>query len=450
MNTNPMNLRLAGSLLLALLALALLPSLAAADSIVYVKDGNVWLTAPDGSRQTAVTTDGTAELPYLTPSQADNGTIAAARGTKIVLLQQNGEVIRELDPPPLVDSTSHTIDGVPVFVAISPDATKVAYSFVGYGCPVWTECMARATSGVTDATQVVPASRYGQVTYGNPQWVSPNRLMVFGGFLHQVNLWDLGQPDAFHWFDDKDWAGSENSTDLGDGDLSRDGRIWAGIRGYDDAGSGRFRQLIWFKTSGNPSADAPPPVPEDLCISDPAAGTSSPTIAPGGDTLAFERLDGIWLVRGVTTDQSRCTEAQEVPLIPGGSEPDWGPADVNPQPRGSQPPAQTPPQTVPGKKGTPARGGAGLRVTKAGLRGACSRGLQVRLSSAPAGRTTIVVRRGNSTVARTVVRVPASGKGSYMVRFSKRGTKQICVPMPRKVTLRVSAAGLEQKLVLKR
>ena len=107
------------TLALATAVLAFAPAAASADSIVFLKDYNVWLAAPDGSELTQVTTDGTYERPYLSPSQADDGTIAVAKGTEIVRLRQNGEVINRLDPPPLVDSVSHPVDGTPVDVAIS-------------------------------------------------------------------------------------------------------------------------------------------------------------------------------------------------------------------------------------------------------------------------------------------------------------------------------------------
>ena len=53
--------------------------LASADSIVYVKDANVWLASGDGGSQYQVTTDGTAAQPYRSPSQADDGTIAVVQ-----------------------------------------------------------------------------------------------------------------------------------------------------------------------------------------------------------------------------------------------------------------------------------------------------------------------------------------------------------------------------------
>ena len=66
---------------LAGLCLAVVPAAASADSIVFLKSDNVWLAKPDGSGAYQVTTDGTASSPYRSPSQADDGTIAAAIAT---------------------------------------------------------------------------------------------------------------------------------------------------------------------------------------------------------------------------------------------------------------------------------------------------------------------------------------------------------------------------------
>ena len=135
-------------------ALALSPAVASADSIVYVKDGNVWLAAGDGGSQYQVTTDGTAEHPYRSPSQADHGTIAAGFGSEILRMRQNGQVLNRFDPPALINSVSHPMDGVPVDVAISPDGSKIAYSFYGYECPVGASCGARTTTGI------IPSDRF--------------------------------------------------------------------------------------------------------------------------------------------------------------------------------------------------------------------------------------------------------------------------------------------------
>ena len=84
---------------------------AAADSIVYVKDHNVWLANADGSGRYQVTTDGAPGWGYGSPSQADDGTIVARRGTDIVRMRQNGEVLSSFDPPDTTDSAGQHIGG---------------------------------------------------------------------------------------------------------------------------------------------------------------------------------------------------------------------------------------------------------------------------------------------------------------------------------------------------
>ena len=107
-------------ILLAVVALLLVPATASADSIVFVKDANVWVASPDGSNLRQLTRDGTADQPYRSPSQADDGTVAASYRDGIRLISRGGTVIRELDPPPLTNSVSHAMDGTPVDVALSP------------------------------------------------------------------------------------------------------------------------------------------------------------------------------------------------------------------------------------------------------------------------------------------------------------------------------------------
>lgn len=71
------------SVVLALTALvaAVAAPPAAADSLVFIRDHNVWLANADASGQYQVTRDGTSGAPYESPSQADDGTIVAIRET---------------------------------------------------------------------------------------------------------------------------------------------------------------------------------------------------------------------------------------------------------------------------------------------------------------------------------------------------------------------------------
>ena len=128
---------------LAGLCLAIVPAAASADSLVYLKSGNVWLSEPDGSGAYQVTTDGSTGSPYRSPSQADDGTIAAGHGDEIVRMTQNGTVLNRIDPPALMNSVSHLMDGPPVDVAISPDGARIAYTLAGYSCPPGACCGGR-------------------------------------------------------------------------------------------------------------------------------------------------------------------------------------------------------------------------------------------------------------------------------------------------------------------
>ena len=88
------------ALAIALAALAISPAVAAADSIVYVKDAKIWLAHPDGTGQYQVTSDGTAEHPYRSPSQADDGTIAVGFGGRHRLLGERRIGDEKLVPLP--------------------------------------------------------------------------------------------------------------------------------------------------------------------------------------------------------------------------------------------------------------------------------------------------------------------------------------------------------------
>jgi hypothetical protein len=110
----------------ALIALAVTAPAASADSIAYIKGGDVWLSTGDGSRQHRVTAAGQ----YADVSQADDGTMIALTGVRLHRLDRQGHVLADFDTP--VSDTrpapAKTFYG-PFEPAISPDGTKVAYTY---------------------------------------------------------------------------------------------------------------------------------------------------------------------------------------------------------------------------------------------------------------------------------------------------------------------------------
>src|SRR5919106_4203000 len=112
--------------LIVIAALMLVPATAGASSIAFIKDHNVWLTTPDGSRQKQVTTDGTAEKRYNWPSQADDGTILAKHGDYFQRLRPDGTKLGA--PIPAMGSdVQHSgnlfVMAGPAAPRISPDGT---------------------------------------------------------------------------------------------------------------------------------------------------------------------------------------------------------------------------------------------------------------------------------------------------------------------------------------
>ena len=387
----------------ALIGFAGTASAAGQGSIVFIKNNDIWLANPDGSHQFRVTWDGSEDFPYLSPSQAADGTIAAGHVRDIVLMRQNGDVIREIDPPALINSVSHPMDGVPVDVAISPNGKRIAWSFVGYECDGTVNCGPRTATGYTDSSGRTPVSKYGSTYFHNPSWVGNSRTLQGGGFGSQVMIHDLGQ-DPVHWFDDSDYA--EYSTDLGDSELSPDGSRLASIRGY-----GSETQLYTFEVSGNATSGPAPPVPSPDCMTGTEEGIAGPTWAPDSRHLAWQNDEGAW-----TGDLSDCGNAGLELVIPGASEPDWGPAAVNPSP-------------------------GGVRLPFASLGRALKKGLTIDFTSIGKGRVDFTVKLGRTVVAADHGTAPNAGPLRAVVRFKASARKRLSRMKTVRLSISVSQSG---------
>ena len=95
--------------------------------LVYIKDHNVWLANPDGTGQRQLTTDGFKDLPYESPSQADDGTILAGRGLKFVKLDRQGKRIGALLPSILVGKPANASPSGRSTRSSRPDGHKLVY-----------------------------------------------------------------------------------------------------------------------------------------------------------------------------------------------------------------------------------------------------------------------------------------------------------------------------------
>jgi WD40-like Beta Propeller Repeat len=396
---------------------------AAADSIVFTKDHNVWLANPDGTGLHQVTKDGSDTRPYRSPSEADDGTIVAAHGSDIVRLRHNGQVLSRFDPPPATDSTGATVDGVPQDIAVSPDGTRIAFVYHNASCPPGAPCGARQVLLYSHADRATPVTEFGQHTNRrNPSWVDGSRVMFFGGAGAHVNLDSPGggNDDAQHWFDD------HAMEDLDDGELSRQGDRLAVIRSY-----GSNTHLAIFSVSQVGGA-----APEGACATGTEPSLASPSWSPDGRALAFAHSQGIEVLPLPSVVPGECPGAGSGRVvIPGGAEPDWSPANI----KIDGPPPCVGPECEP-------RQGITVEIAKrAKLRAALKKGVTVTVNVPGAGRLAAGGKVGRKKVASGSATAKAAGATKVRLRFTRKAVRRLArrrsVRLAVKVAYRPAGGG---------
>lgn len=323
---------LLGAMMCALCWALLAGAPAEASSLVFIKNSNVWLANPDGSGQYQVTTGGSAAFPYSYPSEDNNGAIAAVLDVyQLERMRQNGQVLSVFQP------TQDEGLSAPFAPVISPDGSKIAYYYEGEGCGD-NGCGGLSVTDVSNSSQVTDPSVYGHaVDLMYPVWVTNSRLMVFGGFQSNINLFDLGSSGSQVWLTcDGDPACTNTSGPTAtQGALSPQHDKLAVVRVYPDGTT----HLALYNVNGDPSSGSPPPPPTLICEAtdnDPTLSTLS--FSPDGTQLIYSDAQGVWLMdipATLNSDGSNCASITITtsPIIPGGSQARFGLPEDNPPPR---------------------------------------------------------------------------------------------------------------------
>jgi hypothetical protein len=341
-------------LLVTALTVGFCATTASADSIVYAKKGDLYLTSPDGSKGYRLTTGGG----YSSPSQADNGVIGALRYGKMVRLDRRGRMLNQpvagMGSP---GSASSRNIGGPYEPRISPDGKRFYYYFYvqtswdDYENDIrWIDTGSYGTWTWADHfTSPASESEYSKLLT-QAEWVSNDRLLGTMGFWMNMWTWELGHGHGYTSSSAQWWFGLQDPPDqwgvaayhwYSDPALSRDGSKLAMTDGDRDDS-----QLLIAATHGPAwSGHAPYPEPDYVgAKSDLAAPTLECATARGkyvnpswsrdGRTLAYGKADGVY---ALSVPSLTCSQMRERLLAPGGYDPAFGPADVNMSdaPRGS-------------------------------------------------------------------------------------------------------------------
>lgn len=429
---------------------------AQAESIAYVKDGDVFLTTPDASRTFQVTRTGD----YAYVSQADDGTmIALAPGERLRKLSRTGQVLADF---PTMVSDGPTVSG-PVYKfagpfepQISPDGSKVAFEWFNDSYEETPGCSAGSSPpcAVYSQRQGVAISWSDRLTgpeefplmtgWIYPQWIGEGTLVrsSSGRVLNDDAVLTKVEPGAQDdevdgWMYDPQGGGS-----VSDVELSRDLTTAVGIGNGTTAD-----ELNVYRTLSDPfdtpdwnhSPFAQGNVPAvERC--DQITGTTfrTPSLSPDGRGLAFGSNAGIGVI-AMPDLSNGCAplDASAAKLIvPGGTHPDWGPADV---PTGSSPGPTPNPPVNPGPGPVGPQDG-GLTVRRAKLRKALKRGLLITVPDN--GPQQVSARYRKRVVAR------GAGSGTVRLRFTKAGRRAL--RGKRSAKLVVTAGSLRTTVTLTR
>ncbi|MDX6554511.1 MAG: hypothetical protein QOD86_706 [Miltoncostaeaceae bacterium] len=398
------------ALALAAVATTAAPAGAADDgSIAFVRGGDLWLVAPDGTGERRVTGDGAVE-PYLTVSQADDGTLVASRGQPddrrpgILRLARGGAVLGgPWEPRPATAGEALETLG-PSAPRVSPDGATVAYGWALAApdddplAPVPGLRIVSERTGYMDARtgeDLGDTDPAGAGPRSHASWIDETRVIVTdpsATLTTQVFTAGIGA-EAVPWFGTfpPDPEGNGASEALTETELSRVGDRLAVVASPLDGGTDR----IDVSTAAGFLA---PPVPA-CAIALPAHGLAgvAPSWSPDGASLIWTQPDGVW-----RADDGGCGAPRL--LIAGAAGADWGPAaDAPPEP---PPPVlpEPPPAGVPGPAGgdpgtppppPPPPPVAGPQITRLAVVAARAgrRTVRFRLSTPAALQAVLEVRR---------------------------------------------------------
>jgi hypothetical protein len=432
--------RLGPAAALATAALAVAgPATAAADSLAYIDDGDVFEARPDGGELRRINRNPSQDpASYRWVSQADDGTLVVAydesrdnvRVAGLRRLGRDGANLGEIQTL----ATSANFTG-PFQPSISPDGRRLAYTFTwrkvaaADDCPFVepTACSAGQSHSGIAFSDVATGARLDGMTavlgYTDTSWTDASTLLVSGLEKNGTGKDVLvAHPDAdttAAWFSDHTFG----LAPVRRAELSRQRDLLV-----TTAGPASERLNVYRAASGPLGGAAPV-----LCATldaGPGDDVRSPSFSPDGNHIILSHVKGFRLLDVTALHGSGpcpgAVTATDVPWSHGGmSTVDWGPSDPTGAPAGggnpggdpgsgdpagggtggggdtprSDPPAGVPaPVPVPAYPTTPPKDRLKARVGAGGLKAAVRKGLVLSLTGLPKGRSVVRLGYGGKVV----------------------------------------------------
>lgn len=322
-------------LAVAIAFLAVVPTAGAASIAYIAADGNVHLVSPDGARDKQLTTNATADNKYRSPSQIDDGRVVALRRADgstafaFFLRPGDGQVLDAWLLPKSGAGGFSPYSGAQA----SPDGGMIAYDYRHFDCAT-NPCQGNQRVGFSAGPgQTNPCLINCHVGFVAPRWVpgTPYAAMIDQSFK-AVYVQQQGSPQPVGWFQ------------YG-GEVTIEGLDVRANRILTSVSLGGNEYMVAERMNG-----APPALPQSQCSVNMPDG-ARPRLSPDGSMVAWSAPEGVMVSPTPAQTGGTGTLCQLTPklIAAGGSQPEWGPADVPAPPADPQGP---PPETNPTPKAT--------------------------------------------------------------------------------------------------
>lgn len=327
---------------MAALALLLIPAAAAsAASISYVAaDGNVRLVSPDGSRDVAISTNGTTANPYRSPSQTDSGRIVALRS-----VSGNGMAFFFNNAGNQTDAWNLPSSGTGLKFApynggqIAPEGNggTMVYDYFHADGPFNNYYNQVRVGFVAGGGLTNPCTINCHGGFLRPRWIPGT---PYAGFINNSfsNISVQSAQGVGTWIQMND----PNAGDIESFDISRAAnRLVLEISndGTPQTGADPSRFEFYGFDGTPPNAQIGFVCGTDLI----APATSYPRYSPDGTMIAWAGADGIYVSPAPVHGPGGICTLQPRRITTGGSQPGWGKGDVPAPPQDPTDPDPTGP-----------------------------------------------------------------------------------------------------------